>query len=231
MSQWYYAANGAQQGPVSIEQLNAWARAGQFGPDVSVWRDGMSQWTSAGQVSELAAAFGGEPTQAVVAQPRYAAAAGPPLQYEAPGQEALFVSPRAIELLRQTKPWVRLFSVLLFIAVGLAVLGNVVQLVALIALASSTGEAAAFAGLGIVGMALTIGVVLLYLFPAMYLGRYASRIDAVVRFRRQADFEAALEAQKSYWKFFGVLFLAVVALFVVFILVMMIGVGVASGGF
>lgn len=59
MSQWYYASNGAQQGPVSQEQLAQWAQAGSIGPDTMVWRDGMAQWESAGNVPELAALFGG----------------------------------------------------------------------------------------------------------------------------------------------------------------------------
>lgn len=83
MNQWYYAANGAQQGPVSLDQLNEWVRNGQFPADTLVWRDGMAQWLPANQVAELAAAFGGggQGGHGVAAQPQQAY--GDPAQYGA----------------------------------------------------------------------------------------------------------------------------------------------------
>lgn len=50
MSQWYYAKNGQQQGPVSEEQLRQMLGSGELlGTDL-VWRDGMNQWEPAGRV-------------------------------------------------------------------------------------------------------------------------------------------------------------------------------------
>ncbi|HEX8915645.1 MAG TPA: DUF4339 domain-containing protein [Humisphaera sp.] len=150
--------------------------------------------------------------------------AGPSLGYESADQgTALYVSPRAIEMLRQTKPWVRLFSVLLYIAVGLMGLLAVFQLIAglLGSSAASSGSGrsrAAAGGIAAVGMfsaLFTLAAAGLYYIPAMYLGRYASRIDKLVRSRRQQDFEAALEAQKSYWKFIGILTLVVIVIYAI----------------
>jgi uncharacterized RDD family membrane protein YckC len=57
MNQWYYATNGAQQGPASYEQLAQWAQAGSINAQTMVWRDGMAQWEIAGNVAELAPIF------------------------------------------------------------------------------------------------------------------------------------------------------------------------------
>lgn len=51
MSEWYYARNGAQSGPVSFEQLVEIARGGGLDPlkDL-VWNSTMKDWLTAGQV-------------------------------------------------------------------------------------------------------------------------------------------------------------------------------------
>jgi len=51
-SQWYYAVNGQQLGPVSADELRAAVRRGDAGPATLAWRDGLSDWRP---LSELAA--------------------------------------------------------------------------------------------------------------------------------------------------------------------------------
>ncbi|OVE76189.1 hypothetical protein BVX97_02015 [bacterium E08(2017)] len=41
---WYYTAGGAQQGPVSEEQLKQLKTSGQLAEETMVWREGMSDW-------------------------------------------------------------------------------------------------------------------------------------------------------------------------------------------
>lgn len=53
--QWYYAKGGAQLGPVEDSELRARIEAGEVGPGDLVWREGMGDWTPAGQVAELRA--------------------------------------------------------------------------------------------------------------------------------------------------------------------------------
>jgi hypothetical protein len=55
---WYYAENGTQRGPVSLEQLQSLVQSGTVKPTDLVWRDGMTDWMPAGQVSELSNAAG-----------------------------------------------------------------------------------------------------------------------------------------------------------------------------
>ena len=107
MSQWYYTSGGAQQGPVSTEELQAWIAAGQLAVTELVWREGMGDWQPVSLIPELASsapaadrgydvawqaptqgggyAGGGQyqqgyGTQAYGGQPGYAA----PLQYHNP---------------------------------------------------------------------------------------------------------------------------------------------------
>jgi len=51
--QWYYAKGGTQLGPVEALELKARISAGEVGPGDLVWREGMGDWTPAGQVAEL----------------------------------------------------------------------------------------------------------------------------------------------------------------------------------
>jgi membrane protease subunit (stomatin/prohibitin family) len=54
---WHVAENGAAVGPFSPPQLSEAVATGRLRPDSLVWRSGMSGWSPAGQVPELAALF------------------------------------------------------------------------------------------------------------------------------------------------------------------------------
>lgn len=100
-----------------------------------------------------------------------------------------------VELLRQTRPWALLFSVLGFIVSGIIVCAAAFKAIGAIGRAgpSEMGEA--------VGM-LIISV--LYFYPSLHLFRFAGRIRELSETHRLADLEAALREQKSFWKFCGV---------------------------
>ena len=59
MTQWYVAVEGRRYGPVTAEQLGAWAQQGRLTAQDLVWREGMAEWVAAGTVEELAALFAG----------------------------------------------------------------------------------------------------------------------------------------------------------------------------
>lgn len=46
-TQWFHARGGAQQGPVSGDELKRLAESGVLGPHDLVWREGMAQWQPA----------------------------------------------------------------------------------------------------------------------------------------------------------------------------------------
>ncbi|MGV2334539.1 MAG UNVERIFIED_CONTAM: DUF4339 domain-containing protein [Planctomycetaceae bacterium] len=52
------AANGQSHGPFSADQLAAGIAAGQISRSTLVWTAGMPEWATAGQIPQLAAAFG-----------------------------------------------------------------------------------------------------------------------------------------------------------------------------
>lgn len=57
--QYFYAVNGAQQGPVSFEQLQALFAGRTINRDTLVWKQGMANWTSLKDVEELKSFLGG----------------------------------------------------------------------------------------------------------------------------------------------------------------------------
>ncbi|WP_190810566.1 SPFH domain-containing protein [Flagellimonas sp. S3867] len=57
--QYFYAANGAQQGPVSFEQLQALFAGRTINRDSLVWKQGMAGWTALKDVEELKSFLGG----------------------------------------------------------------------------------------------------------------------------------------------------------------------------
>ena len=74
MSDWYYAANNEQKGPVNESELKANLASGKLPADTLVWKDGMDNWTPSNQVAAFT--FRPAPTPAAV-QPPVAAASAP----------------------------------------------------------------------------------------------------------------------------------------------------------
>jgi uncharacterized membrane protein len=55
MSEWYYAVNNEQKGPVSEADLKGQLAANRIPGDTLVWTDGMANWTPAQDIAALAA--------------------------------------------------------------------------------------------------------------------------------------------------------------------------------
>jgi hypothetical protein len=135
--------------------------------------------------------------------------------------------------LKQTRPWVFFLAVMGFIFAGLAVVGG-------LAVAAVMGFAGSIAGMGGelgAGMGAALGLGLgalyilmgvLYFFPSLYLMRYASGIQAMLRTEPVAGLERALAAQKSFWKFAGIALIAVLALYFLVILAVFLVAGAAA---
>jgi GYF domain 2 len=61
MSNWFYAANGQQQGPFGDAQLRDLIANGTVRADTLVWTEGMAGWQKAAEVPGLMASAGGPP--------------------------------------------------------------------------------------------------------------------------------------------------------------------------
>jgi hypothetical protein len=117
----------------------------------------------------------------------------------------------AAEMLRQTKPWVRFASIMTFIGSALMVLLAVVMMAA--GAAGAPGMPSAVIGL----VYLLFSIV--YVIPAVYLWRYADRIGSFLLQRTARSLAHALEAQKSFWKYVGILVLVILCLYALIALV------------
>jgi membrane protease subunit (stomatin/prohibitin family) len=58
---YHISVNGQNAGPFTMAQLQQMALAGQFGPAIHVWKQGMANWELAGNVADLAPLFAQTP--------------------------------------------------------------------------------------------------------------------------------------------------------------------------
>lgn len=161
-------------------------------------------------------------------------APAPAASYEAPSPEpygnaaddrGAQVAESAVEQLRQTRPWVVFLSVMAFIGSGFMLLGGV--LVMFVGALAPTGSAVPSVALG----ALYIPMAFLYIYPAIKLWAYGGAINRLLASRTSEDLAAALGQQKSFWKYAGILTIAMIALYVVVIIgAVVVGVATASRG-
>jgi hypothetical protein len=136
------------------------------------------------------------------------------------------VSGAAIQKLAATKPWVRLISVISFIGSGFMLLGAgslaLVGTVGSFAAARSSGSVLP-AGFGI-GMAVAYAVfAIIYLYPGVKLWKYASSIARLMQTQSEADLVAALDQQRGFWKFIGVMVTIIIGLYILAMVLMVIG--------
>ena len=61
MANWYYAIDGKQLGPVTLDELQALAAQGQLRRSDMVWNESMPAWAKAGSVAGLFAPTGPPP--------------------------------------------------------------------------------------------------------------------------------------------------------------------------
>ena len=135
------------------------------------------------------------------------------------------VSETTIIHLQKTKPWVRFVGVLTFLAGGLMILGG-----AALAIFGGTFMAKQDPGLGNTN---TVGVAFMgvfyaimggfYIFPAMKLWAYGSKIKDLISTRSVADLEAALAQQRTFWIFVGIMTLIGLCIFALMMLVFIFG--------
>lgn len=131
------------------------------------------------------------------------------------------VSPSTIAQLAGTRPWVRLMSVIFWLA-GL-VLVFFSCMCALLAASGTLASAefaknpviasnpafadnpAVFSGI-LIGNSIYLGVfAFLTIYPALKLWKYASAIGRLMASHSIADLDAALTEQRRYWKFHGIM--------------------------
>lgn len=103
-----------------------------------------------------------------------------------------------IDVLVQTRPWVRLIGFLTLLGAVLMILVGVAIM------AGAVGQQAGLQGFGSVVGVLYIVLSVLYLYPGLCLIRYASAISEADSSGQMSQVVEALTQQKKFWKFCGI---------------------------
>lgn len=131
------------------------------------------------------------------------------------------VSAAVIDQLTRTKGWTRFFSVLLWIGAVFLVLGGIAMIgmsaasgLASEALADEFGGAMAMLPLGILYFVMAF----IYIYPALKLGKFSSRISDLSSQPTETNLVAALNEQRAFWKYVGIWMIVFFALYFVIII-------------
>ena len=122
---------------------------------------------------------------------------------------------RVPDILRRTHPWARFVAILGLISAGLMMVIGVIGLV--VALVTQRWQALATASYVVLGI--------LPIISSRYLLRFANHAREFAMSGQPADLEQALDAQRSYWKFTGVMAI------VLFVFCILVAVLAGVGGF
>lgn len=125
------------------------------------------------------------------------------------GSEMEAVPQDVITPLVRTRFWVRLISVVLWVSAVLMLLGGLgmgIATAAGMSAASAEGANGAMKAGMVIGVC-SVYVVLsfFYIFPAMKLWAYGSQIADLAASRSAVDLMKAMNTQRSFWKFVGVM--------------------------
>ena len=135
------------------------------------------------------------------------------------------VSMMVITLLVRTRKWVRLCSVLGFIGSAFMVLAGLFMMISGGTIGASSGiSGAAYGGGVMLGMGLFYLVfAIIYIYPSLRLWQYASSISRLESSSTSFDLETALDKQRSFWKFVGIMVCIMLGLYAVGIVFFIIG--------
>jgi hypothetical protein len=241
--QWFVQLpDGQQYGPISRSELDTWVEEGRVDHECQLLQEGWEQWKWADEVypklsaeqpaeqpaeaagpSETPFDFLGQEGQApaVAEENPFAAPSTSTSGIGAAGDASQGYTPAMMQALAETKPWVLLFSILVFIGVGL---GGIVLLFMLVVALRSASVG------GIVSSLISVAILAIYFFAGLHLLRYSQGIGFFLRTNAPADLEKALTAQKSFWKLVGIVTAVAIGLYVLVILLAFLGVGFAMRG-
>ena len=118
---------------------------------------------------------------------------------------------RLVEPLAKTQSWVLFLGILGCIVASLALVVQVGKgFMQMIAAGNPAKGGEAFGG-----MIFNVLFVMVWFAPSIYLIRYGNHIDFFRRSRKPSDLEAALRAQKSFFKFCGIFAIILLVIIVI----------------
>lgn len=131
-----------------------------------------------------------------------------------PATAAAGITPRMIELLSKTRPWVLFIAILGLIATGLLVVAGL----GMAAMMAVTGGSAQAAGMGIGMGLLYLLFAVIYFFPCWFLLKYAGAIRKLVDGGGGPAMEEALDRQYAFWRLVGILTVVTMVIYVIILI-------------
>ena len=120
-----------------------------------------------------------------------------------------------IEMVKGTRPWVRVAGIVAMIIGGLTVIGALFMMLGMGAMMMAGSGDDAMAGAMGIGMGFVYLVLsLFYFLPGLFLIRCAGAMDRLERSRDSDSLVAVFRHQRSFWRFVGVATLLMILLFV-----------------
>ena len=139
------------------------------------------------------------------------------------GQTTMEAVPsEAITQLQRTKPWVRFFGVMMWLATGLMVLGGAAACLIALAGVVSPGSAGMPKEMMIAMAGLYVFVGFLYIYPTIKIWGYGTAIRKLVDSRSADDLVKALDMQRAFWKFIGIMMIILFSIYFLMFVVMIV---------
>jgi hypothetical protein len=142
---------------------------------------------------------------------------------ETPGTDspaAIYLTDTALRFLKQTKPWTRFMSIMIFISSAFMVLAGLAVSILGFGLQAIQQNAAASGALTI--MRALAGIIYfligsLYIAPGVFLWKFSDAINLLEMSHSQQSLEDALKNQKSFWRYVGIMTIIAIAAAFIFI--------------
>ncbi len=130
------------------------------------------------------------------------------------GVSSEIVAASTIAQLTGTKPWVRFISVILWLLSGLVLLAAT-AMAAISVFNPPKTSAIPFGNGEFMILAVVYGLLsFIYIFPAVKLWKYANRIGSLGATRSTTDLDSALNEQRSFWKYAGIMTIIIICSYI-----------------
>jgi hypothetical protein len=145
------------------------------------------------------------------------------------GTSILKVNEQMIQSIVSTKTWTKFLSIMGFITAGFVIIVGIIFMIFGGAIFSKEAEAPYAVLIGIAYILMS----LLYIIPSRYLFMYSSALSRFLGAKSELELESALSYQKSFWKFWGILFLVgiiigIIGIFAAITIPLLLGIGFKS---
>lgn len=137
----------------------------------------------------------------------------------------LQIDHQGTSFLRETAKWSKFLAIIGFVFIGLVLLILLFAGAGMSSLMSSTYGSAMG---GLVGTVVFGAMMLIYLFPCLYLYKFATKMQVALRNNDQESLNKSFENLKSCFKFMGILMIVILAIYaLVFLGALAVGLGMS----